>query len=41
MIATGVIANKGVLSPIHHIPSGPFMTQLQNRGIIIEEITEE
>jgi len=41
MIATGVIPEKGVLSPIHHIPSGPFLSQLQNRGIIIEEIVEE
>jgi len=41
MIATGVIPEKGVLSPIHHIPSGPFLSQLQNRGIVIEEIVEE
>ena len=41
MIATGVIAEKGVLSPIHHIPSGPFMSQLQARGIVIEEIVQE
>jgi saccharopine dehydrogenase-like NADP-dependent oxidoreductase len=41
MIATGVIPEKGVLSPIHHIPSGPFMTQLQNRGVVIDEIVQE
>ena len=41
MIATGVIPEKGVLSPIHHIPIGPFLSQLQNRGIVIEEIVEE
>ncbi len=41
MIATGVIPDKGVLSPIHHIPGSPFMTQLQNRGIVIEVIVQE
>jgi lysine 6-dehydrogenase len=41
MIATGAITEKGVLSPIHHIPSGPFMSQLQARGIVIEEIVQE
>ncbi len=41
MIATCVIPEKGILSPIHHIPSGPFLSQLQNRGIVIEEIVEE
>jgi saccharopine dehydrogenase-like NADP-dependent oxidoreductase len=41
MIATGLIPEKGVLSPIHHIPSGPFLNQLQNRGVVIEEIVQE
>jgi lysine 6-dehydrogenase len=41
MIAAGVIPEKGVLSPIRHIPSSPFLSQLQNRGIVIEEIVEE
>jgi lysine 6-dehydrogenase len=41
MIATGVIPDKGVLSPIRHIPSGPFITQLQNRGVVIEEFIQE
>ncbi len=41
MIATGVIPEKGVLSPILHIPSDPFMTGLQNRGIVIAEIVQE
>jgi saccharopine dehydrogenase-like NADP-dependent oxidoreductase len=40
MIATGVIAEKGVLSPVRHIPVAPFMTALQNRGIVIQEIIE-
>jgi saccharopine dehydrogenase-like NADP-dependent oxidoreductase len=41
MIATGEISEKGVLSPVHHIPCSPFLSQLRNRGIVIEEIVEE
>ncbi|MBI5592293.1 MAG: saccharopine dehydrogenase NADP-binding domain-containing protein [Deltaproteobacteria bacterium] len=41
MIATGVIPGKGVLSPIRDIPSDPFLSQLQNRGIVIEKIVQE
>ncbi len=41
MIATGVITEKGILSPVHHIPIDPFLTQLQNRGVVIEEIVQE
>jgi lysine 6-dehydrogenase len=40
MIATGVISEKGVLSPVRHIPTGLFMSQLQSRGIVIEEMIE-
>ncbi len=40
MIATGVIFEKGVLSPVRHIPTGLFMSQLQSRGIVIEEMIE-
>jgi saccharopine dehydrogenase-like NADP-dependent oxidoreductase len=40
MIATGEITEKGVLSPVRHIPVAPFMAALQNRGIIIEEIID-
>jgi saccharopine dehydrogenase-like NADP-dependent oxidoreductase len=40
MIATGVISEKGVLSPVRHIPTGPFMAQLQSRGIVIEEMIQ-
>lgn len=41
MIAKGVISEKGVLSPVQHIPTEPFLTQLRNRGIIIEESVQE
>lgn len=40
MIAKGEIREKGVLSPLHHIPVAPFMGRLKDRGIQInEEIT--
>ena len=41
MIAIGMIPEKGVLTPVRHIPSGPFMAQLKNRGVVIEEIVQE
>jgi saccharopine dehydrogenase-like NADP-dependent oxidoreductase len=40
MIARGDIKEKGVLSPIKHIPVQKFMDSLKKRGIKIkEEIT--
>ena len=37
MIAKGEIAEKGVLSPMKHIPYPAFIDALRNRGIIVEE----
>ena len=37
MIAKGEIAQKGVLSPMKHIPYPAFIDALRNRGIIVEE----
>jgi lysine 6-dehydrogenase len=37
MIAKGEIPEKGVLSPMKHIPYGAFIEALRTRGIIIEE----
>jgi len=39
MIARGEIRETGVLSPIRHIPVGPFMAALKQRGISISEET--
>lgn len=39
MIAKGEIKEKGVLSPIYHIPATALMDQLKNRGIQINEET--
>lgn len=39
MIARGEIAEKGVLSPVFHIPVAPFMAALKDRGIQIDEET--
>ncbi len=39
MIAKGDIREAGVLSPIRHIPVGPFMDALKQRGISISEET--
>jgi len=41
MIARGEIKEKGVLSPITHIPVAPFMERLKKRGIVITEKMEE
>lgn len=41
MIAKGEIKEKGVLSPITHIPATPFMEGLRQRGIVIREKMEE
>jgi len=41
MIARGEITEKGVLSPMTHIPIAPFMERLKKRGIIIQEKMEE
>jgi len=40
MIAGGEITEKGVLSPAVHVPYQPFMDQLAERGIIVEEEQE-
>ncbi|HCY85527.1 MAG TPA: saccharopine dehydrogenase [Desulfobacteraceae bacterium] len=39
MIASGEITEKGVLSPLVHIPVDRFMAELKDRGIRIEEKT--
>jgi saccharopine dehydrogenase-like NADP-dependent oxidoreductase len=40
MIAKGIIKEKGILSPLKHVPAELFMNQLKARGIKIkEEIT--
>jgi saccharopine dehydrogenase-like NADP-dependent oxidoreductase len=39
MIARGDIKEKGVLSPLHHIPVAPLMAGLKDRGIQINEET--
>ena len=41
MIARGEITEKGVLSPMTHIPIALFMERLKKRGIIIQEKMEE
>ena len=41
MIVKGEIKEKGVLSPIPHIPVAPFMERLKKRGIVISEKMEE
>jgi len=41
MIARGEITEKGVLSPLTHIPVAPFMERLKKRGIVIKETMEE
>jgi lysine 6-dehydrogenase len=37
MIAKGEVAEKGVLSPMQHIPYPAFIGALRNRGIVVEE----
>ncbi len=41
MIANGEIKEKGVLSPMTHIPVIPFMERLKKRGLVITEKMEE
>ena len=41
MIVKGEIKEKGVLSPVTHIPVTPFMERLKKRGIVISEKMEE
>ena len=41
MLARGEIKEKGVLSPMVHIPVAPFMERLRKRGITITETFEE
>ena len=41
MIANGEIKEKGVLSPMTHVPVAPFMEQLKKRGLVITEQMEE
>ncbi|MCP4687891.1 MAG: saccharopine dehydrogenase, partial [Desulfobacterales bacterium] len=40
MIARGEITQKGVLSPMLHVPFQPFMDRLEARGVVIEEEVE-
>lgn len=37
MLASGQIATRGLLSPIHHVPWGPLVSELARRGIAIQE----
>jgi len=39
MLAKGIIKEKGVLSPLNHVPAEIFMSQLKKRGIKIQEET--
>ena len=39
MLATGEIKEKGMLSPLKHVPAESFMNQLKSRGIKINEET--
>ena len=39
MLAKGIIREKGVLSPLRHVPAEAFMNQLKKRGIEIKEET--
>jgi len=39
MIVRGDIKEKGVLSPLNHIPVEKFMNELKKRGIQIKEET--
>lgn len=41
MIANGEIKEKGVLSPMTHIPVAPFMERLKKRGLVITGKMEE
>ena len=41
MIANGEIKEKGVLSPMTHVPVAPFMEHLKKRGLVITEKMEE
>jgi saccharopine dehydrogenase-like NADP-dependent oxidoreductase len=41
MIATRQIPDIGVLSPMIHIPEGPFFKSLEKRGITVTETLEE
>jgi saccharopine dehydrogenase-like NADP-dependent oxidoreductase len=40
MIASGEIKEKGVLSPMTHIPVAPFMERLKKRGLVITDKME-
>jgi len=35
MVVRGVIAGRGLLSPVRDVPPGPFMGELQRRGIAV------
>lgn len=37
MIAKGEIKEKGILSPMAHVPYSPFVDALRKRGIVVEE----
>jgi lysine 6-dehydrogenase len=40
MIASGEIAQKGILNPALHVPYAPFMAALAERGIVVTEEME-
>jgi saccharopine dehydrogenase-like NADP-dependent oxidoreductase len=40
MIVSGIIKERGLLSPTRHVPFGPFMAELQKRGIHVRETME-
>ena len=40
MIAGGAIAERGLLSPINHVPWAPFVAELKQRDIEIVESVE-
>ena len=37
MIVSGIIEERGLLSPAIHVPYGPFITELRARGIHVRE----
>ncbi len=41
MIANGEIKEKGVLSPMTHIPVAPFIERMKKRGLVITGKMEE
>jgi saccharopine dehydrogenase-like NADP-dependent oxidoreductase len=40
MMASGTITQSGVLNPTVDVPYAPFMAELSQRGIVVEETVE-